>query len=107
MTSVHLVFSTTQSVIECEGQEGESVMRAAVRSGVPGIIGECGGELSCATCHVIVREPWSSALEPMRADEAEMLEFVEDVDSRSRLGCQIRLTAKLDGMQLDVPDASW
>jgi ferredoxin, 2Fe-2S len=39
-----------------DGAVGESVMSVALRNGVPGIIGECGGNSSCATCHVWVRD---------------------------------------------------
>ena len=42
------------SVTTIDGRPGDSVMETAVRNGVPGIVGECGGSLSCATCHVFV-----------------------------------------------------
>ncbi len=32
-------------------------METAVKFGVPGIVGECGGGLACATCHVFVDPP--------------------------------------------------
>ena len=42
--------------------EGESLMQAAVAKGIPGVIGECGGSLSCATCHVVVDPDWACLL---------------------------------------------
>lgn len=90
------------SVQEIEGNEGESLMHVAVRNGVPGIEGECGGELSCATCHVYVDSEWASKLRPPSQDEEELLESVEDVRDDSRLGCQIRLSAEIDGIVAKV-----
>lgn len=90
------------SVQEIEGNEGESLMHVAVRNGVPGIEGECGGELSCATCHVYVDSEWVSKLRPPSQDEEELLESVEDVRDDSRLGCQIRLSAEIDGIVAKV-----
>ena len=44
---------------------GSSVMHAAVSNGVPEILGDCGGELSCATCHVYVEDDVIGQLAPM------------------------------------------
>lgn len=83
---------------------GESVMSAALRNGVPGIIGECGGNNSCGTCHVWVRDEfWSAVGEPGDL-EADLLELgVSEPRDCSRLGCQIELTDELDGLTVDVP----
>ena len=80
-----------------EGAPGDSVMETAVRNGVPGIVAECGGSLSCATCHVFVDPDDFTGLPPMEEMEDEMLygAAVERQDT-SRLSCQIRLTDDLD-----------
>jgi len=71
---------------------GDSVMETAVRNGVPGIVAECGGSLSCATCHVYVDATDLAALVPMEEMEDEMLwGTAEDRTDCSRLSCQIRL----------------
>jgi 2Fe-2S ferredoxin len=83
---------------------GQSVMQAAVTNGVPGIIGECGGNLSCATCHVWVRDEFVAAVGEPRDLEDDMLDLaVDDRRAGSRLGCQIALTEDLDGLTVDVP----
>lgn len=81
-----------------------SVMRAAVTAGVPGIVGECGGQAMCATCHVLVRPDALDALPAMGEDEDEMLECTSTPrdQARSRLGCQISCGA-LDALVVDVP----
>lgn len=77
-----------------DGVEGASVMETAVRNGVDGIVGECGGSLSCATCHVFVSRETEPHLAPMSDLEDDMLygTAVERQDN-SRLSCQIKLAA--------------
>lgn len=76
---------------------GDSVMETAVRNGVPGIVAECGGSLSCATCHVFVEPDEFAALPPMEDMEDEMLYGAAvDRQDTSRLSCQIRVTEDMD-----------
>lgn len=91
MPTVHFT-AADGTVRDVEGSVGDSVMETAVRNGLPGIVAECGGSLSCATCHVFVRENCFSALPPMEDMEDEML-YGTAVDRKenSRLSCQIRL----------------
>ena len=77
-----------------------TVMQAAKRAGVPGIEGQCGGFRACATCHVHVAEAWRAAVGPAGADERDLLELTDDFRPESRLSCQIRLSAALDGLEL-------
>jgi 2Fe-2S ferredoxin len=87
---------------------GESVMAAAVKSGVPGIIGECGGNASCATCHVWVREEFLPVTGTPEAGDIEDDLLDLGVDERrptSRLSCQIPVTPALDGLTVDIPPA--
>jgi 2Fe-2S ferredoxin len=76
---------------------GDSVMETAVRHGVPGIVAECGGSLSCATCHVFVDASDLPSLPAMDEMEDEML-YGAATDRRvtSRLSCQIRVEASMD-----------
>jgi 2Fe-2S ferredoxin len=86
------------------GQAGESVMAAAVRNGVPGIIGECGGNASCATCHVWVRDEFRDLVGQPGDLEDDMLDLgVSERRDSSRLSCQITLSDELDGLTVDVP----
>ncbi|MFE2179225.1 2Fe-2S iron-sulfur cluster-binding protein [Streptomyces sp. NPDC059455] len=83
---------------------GESVMKGAVNHGVPGIVGECGGQLTCATCHVHVAEEWTDTFAPADEEEADLLDIVDDLRPNSRLGCQLLVTADHDGIVVDVPN---
>ena len=84
---------------------GESPMRAAVREGIDGILGECGGGLTCSTCHVYVDPRWAERLPPPQPDELEMLDYTAaQKRPGSRLSCQIRMTDELDGIRFELPD---
>jgi len=85
-----------------------TVMRAAIENGVDGIVGECGGQAMCATCHIYVDDRYLDALQPIGDDEAEMLDCTAaDRDEvRSRLGCQILVGeagGHLDEIVVTVP----
>ena len=86
------------------GELGQSVMRVALNANVPGIIADCGGAATCATCHVYIDADWLQKLPPPSRDEAEMILCAVDPDERSRLSCQILLTEQLDGLVVHVPE---
>jgi len=89
---------------DVEAAAGASLMEAAIRNNVRGIDAECGGCLSCATCHVYVEEEWLAKLPAPDPDEADMLGFVAaERMPNSRLSCQIKLDACLDGMVVRIP----
>jgi 2Fe-2S ferredoxin len=85
-----------------------SVMEAAVRNGLTGIVAECGGSLACATCHVYVDDAWlarTGRAEDRDDDlEDQMLEGTsEERRETSRLSCQLVLTQDLDGLTVHLP----
>jgi 2Fe-2S ferredoxin len=83
---------------------GQNMMEAAVSQNIPRIIGECGGSLSCATCHVIVDPAWFAKTGGPGAFEDDMLDATEvERQPTSRLSCQIKFDAALDGIVLHVP----
>jgi 2Fe-2S ferredoxin len=87
-----------------EAKPGTSVMQAAIGNNVRGIDAECGGSCSCATCHVIVDPAFASLLDAPDEMEAELLEGVAaGREPTSRLGCQVALTARLDGLTVRIP----
>jgi 2Fe-2S ferredoxin len=82
---------------------GTTVMENAIKNGVPGIVAECGGACSCATCHVHVDEAWKEKVGPPSPMEEDMLDFAFDVRPTSRLSCQIKVTDELDGLVVHTP----
>lgn len=83
---------------------GHTLMEAAVANNVPDVIGECGGCLSCATCHVYVDAAWHGKTGGPGDMEGEMLEItLAERRELSRLSCQIKASDELDGLILHVP----
>ncbi|MFC0527499.1 2Fe-2S iron-sulfur cluster-binding protein [Phytohabitans kaempferiae] len=88
-----------------EARAGDSLMAVAVRNGVPGIIGECGGNASCATCHVYVDDAFLARVGPPNELEEDLLDLgVSDRRESSRLACQIAVSEELDGLVVHTPD---
>src|SRR3954451_23393898 len=87
-------------------EPGTSLMRAAVTNGVAGIVGECGGQAMCATCHVYVREEYLDALPEIGDDEDEMLDCTTgERTDRSRPGCQVKVGDGLEQIEVDLPQS--
>jgi 2Fe-2S ferredoxin len=93
------------SEITVDVNDGLSLMEAATANNVPHIEGECGGCLSCATCHVFVDPDWFAKTGEIDEIEDTMLEMT-DVERRdnSRLSCQITASPELEGLILYVPE---
>ncbi len=91
---------------EMEVQEGWTLMQAAVANGVDGIEAECGGSCCCATCHCYIDDEFAHKLPDANETELEMLEeVVAERKPNSRLACQVKVTADLDGMVVRLPEA--
>ncbi|HTP40069.1 MAG TPA: 2Fe-2S iron-sulfur cluster-binding protein [Steroidobacteraceae bacterium] len=91
--------------VELDIKDGWSVMQGAVTQGVQGVVAECGGSLSCATCHCYVDEAWYPRLAPPSDSEQVMLENVAaERLPTSRLSCQIEVQPGLDGLTIRYPD---
>ena len=92
----------TEHVVE--GNSGDSLMSIALNNLVPGIDADCGGECSCATCHVLVDEAWVSKTGEISEGESSMLDLNPDRADNSRLSCQIPLSDDLDGIVVQLPE---
>ena len=85
-------------------QPGKTLIQAAQAGHVDGVAADCSGNLTCATCHVMVREPWLAQLPAMHPDEDNMLDYAATPrQTNSRLACQIKLTQAMDGLEVDLP----
>ncbi|MBI0537307.1 2Fe-2S ferredoxin [Roseomonas sp. KE2513] len=90
---------------EVEAPLGLSVLEIAHKHNVD-IEGACEGSLACSTCHVIVDADWFNKLESPTEDEEDMLDLAFDLQETSRLGCQLIMTQKLDGLVVKLPAGS-
>lgn len=84
---------------------GQSVMDGSVRNNLPGIVAECGGSCSCATCHVFVASGVDQ-FDEASDEERELLEFAEGAQPNSRLSCQLIMRPETTGVLVDVPDTN-
>ena len=87
-----------------EVQNGLTVMEGAVQNDIPGIDADCGGSMSCATCHVYVKEDWYDKLPKKEMGEDDMLDQACEPNSKSRLSCQIMVSDDLDGLSVYIPE---
>ncbi|GKQ40765.1 (2Fe-2S)-binding protein [Streptomyces sp. A012304] len=86
-------------------ESGTALMQAAVSNGVHGIVAECGGNASCATCHVYIDDQHTDLVGPPNDVEEEMLDFTAaERRPASRLSCQVQLSDALDGLVVHVPE---
>ncbi len=87
---------------EVDAPLGLSVLEIAHKHAVD-IEGACEGSLACSTCHVIVDAGWFKKLESPTEDEEDMLDLAFGLTQTSRLGCQIVMSADLDGLVVKLP----
>jgi 2Fe-2S ferredoxin len=90
--------------VSVEATPGATIMQIATSNGVSGIVAECGGSMSCATCHVYVDESWVGKTGKPSDGESAMLEFAEEPGPNGRLSCQIPYSDELDGLIVRVPE---
>ena len=98
----YVEFGGKEHVIEVAN--GLTVMEGARDNGIPGIEADCGGACACSTCHVYVDPAWVDRLPKKDAMEADMLDFAwQPVAVRSRLTCQLKVSAALEGLRVQMP----
>lgn len=102
------------SYIEANGQShevdldaGVSLMQGAVDNMIEGIVAECGGSCSCATCHCYIDQQWLDKLEPATEMENDLLECVTEPKDNSRLSCQIVISDDLNGLVVHLPESQF
>jgi len=104
MTQITYIEPSGQSVT-VDVAEGWSLMQAATAQGVEGIVGECGGSCACATCHCYVDEARLADLPPPSQSELDMLANVAaERRPNSRLSCQIKASAAIEGLTVTLPE---
>ena len=90
---------------EIDVPNGMTVMEGAVHSNIPGIDADCGGGMSCATCHVYINDDeWFKKLPEKEMGEDDMLDQAFEPNSKSRLSCQIMVSDDLDGLSVYMPE---
>jgi 2Fe-2S ferredoxin len=89
-----------------EAADGATLRDTALAAGIDGIVGSCGGNMMCGTCHVYVADDWLDRVGLPDEDQEAVLESLglrAEVRASSRLSCQIRMSAELDGLTVHLP----
>jgi 2Fe-2S ferredoxin len=100
----YVLADTTEHVVDVPN--GQSVMDGSVRSNLPGIVAECGGSCSCATCHVYLDAQFAGLFDEASETELDLLAFAEGAQDSSRLACQLIVADGADGVRVVVPDTN-
>ncbi|MBB4152857.1 ferredoxin [Sphingomonas jinjuensis] len=98
---IRVVFERDGVVSEAMAAEGRTLLSVAQEHGQP-LEGTCGGDMACATCHVVIDPADFSRLSAASAEEEDMLDLAPGAGRTSRLACQLVLTAGLDGLRVRV-----
>ena len=99
----HIIFIQHDGATqEVDAEDGISLMQAAVDNMVPGIVGDCGGCCSCATCHVHIDPSFMDKMPKLSEDENDLLESSDHRNEFSRLSCQIPITDALEGLKVTI-----
>jgi 2Fe-2S ferredoxin len=85
---------------------GQTVMDGSVRNNLPGIIAECGGSCSCATCHVYIEGDSAAVFSEPSAEEQDLLEYLDESRPTSRLACQLVLGAEMGTITVTVANSA-
>ena len=93
--------------IEVDATPGNSLMQTAIDNMVDGILADCGGSCSCATCHCYIDEKFFGKIPAANSTEESMLDFVVEPQDNSRLSCQVIVTEDLDGMVVTLPTSQF
>ena len=103
---IKIVFIQPNGAIqEAMAQNGQTLLSAAIESGIDGFVAECGGNCTCATCHCYIEAAHAQELFEPSEEEDTMLGFTaEPREQYSRLACQIVVEYFMDGMRIYMPE---
>ena len=105
MTRIRFISADGADVSEIDAPAGERLLDIAQADGQP-LEGTCEGQMACSTCHVIVDAADFARLPPAGEEEEDMLDLAFGLTRTSRLGCQIVITEKLDGLVVRLPEST-
>lgn len=105
-SSVNITVITKEGErIPIRGKVGDNLLYLAHRYVIP-MEGACEASLACTTCHVYVKGNYFEKLPEATETEEDLLDMAPFLKENSRLGCQIKLTKDLEGMEVQLPMAT-
>ena len=103
MASLTFINESNGKETEVAIEDGETIMSLAVDNLIDGIEAECGGAMSCGTCHCYVDEKFLDRFPEKDDMEDEMLEIAAEKRANSRLSCRLEVDGSMDGLRIFVP----
>mmetsp|Transcript_9859 Transcript_9859/g.16467 ORF Transcript_9859/g.16467 Transcript_9859/m.16467 type:complete len:148 (-) Transcript_9859:237-680(-) len=91
----------TEKAVDAE--IGENLLDVAHENDIE-LEGACGGELACATCHLVFEQELYDTLPEKQEEEDDMLDLAFELTETSRLGCQICVREDFEGAKVRIPD---
>ena len=88
-----------------EAENGLSILEVAHKNDID-LEGACEGSLACSTCHIILEKNFFDNLPDPSEEEEDMLDLAFGLTHTSRLGCQIIIDDKLDGIKVKIPSGT-
>jgi ferredoxin-2, mitochondrial len=88
-----------EHIVDTPTDMGLSLMEVCKAYELP-VEGTCGGMALCASCHVYVLSKHD--LSSPSDDELDMLDSAFFVEKNSRLGCQIKISDDLNGLEVEL-----
>ena len=102
MTLIRFISADGNEEQEVLAPAGSRLLDIAQDVGQP-LEGTCEGQMACSTCHVVIAAEDFAKL-PRASEEVEdMLDLAAHVTRRSRLACQIWLTAEMETLTVHIP----
>jgi 2Fe-2S ferredoxin len=97
-----IVTDRNGAVKTIEAEDGLSVMEIIRNAGAEDPFALCGGNCSCATCHVYVDPEFAKAIPAIADDENEVLDGASHRLETSRLSCQITFRDAMSGLKVQI-----
>jgi len=106
--TVHVSIPHHKYGFDLKMKDGDNFMTIVSEGKETDVLGEylecaCGGNMSCATCHIIIDPKSFELLGPVSDAECDMLDLAFEPTKTSRLGCQVVMKEELDGMTITIP----
>ena len=79
---------------------GTHLLDVAIDNRIEEIEGACEGTLACSTCHVVLDPELYEELGEPDDEEQDMLDLAAGLTDTSRLGCQVLVSKRLEGVKV-------
>ncbi|KAI8968527.1 2Fe-2S ferredoxin-type domain-containing protein [Mycotypha africana] len=91
--------------ISVKATDGDTIIDLTQRYDID-LEAACEGSLACSTCHVICEQSYYDKMDEPSDEENDMLDLAFGLTDTSRLGCQVVMSEKLDGLTVRIPSAT-